>query len=95
MDILNIVGKNIRKLRKAKGYSQEKLALKAGVNRSYLGYIERGDKNLNLTTLRQISVALNVHPSVMLIDHSDFWDGYLIGSEVASNFSSTTKRGRK
>jgi transcriptional regulator with XRE-family HTH domain len=95
MDILDMVGKNIRKLRKAKGYSQEELAMKAGVNRSYLGYIERGDKNLNLTTLRQIALALKVHPSVMLIDHGDFWDGYLLGSEAAAHFGSTTKRGKK
>ncbi len=75
MDILGVVGKNIRKLRESKGYSQEELAQKAGLKRSYMGYIERGDKNVTLTTLRRIAIALNVHPSILLIDHGVFWEG--------------------
>jgi transcriptional regulator with XRE-family HTH domain len=75
MDILAVVGKNIRKLREEKGFSQEGLALRAGLKRSYMGYIERGDKNVSLTTLRQIAMALNVHPSVLIIEKSVFWDG--------------------
>jgi len=95
MDILGIVGKNIRKLREVKGYSQEELALKAGLKRSYMGYIERGNKNVTLTTLKQIALALNVHPSVMLMDRGVFWDGYPQYNETKSETGSATKKGRK
>ncbi len=67
MDILRVVGKNIRKLRESKGYSQEELAEKAGLKRSYLGHIERGDRNVTLTSLNQIAGALKVHPSVLML----------------------------
>ncbi|WP_441339066.1 helix-turn-helix domain-containing protein [Pseudoalteromonas sp. SR41-6] len=39
------VGKEIRKARKAKGFSQERLALNAKIDRSYMGRIERGEAN--------------------------------------------------
>lgn len=75
MDILGVAGKNIRTLRESKGYSQEELAEKAGLKRSYMGHIERGDKNVTLTTLRRIAIALNVHPSILLIESGTFWGG--------------------
>ena len=70
-----MAGKNIRTLRESKGYSQEELAEKAGLKRSYMGHIERGDKNVTLTTLRRIAIALNVHPSILLIESGTSWGG--------------------
>lgn len=53
-------GKRVREIRKSKGISQENLALLANVNRSYMGQIERGEFNLTLTKIYQLSEALEV-----------------------------------
>lgn len=53
-------GKKVREIRKAKGISQENLALLANINRSYMGQIERGEFNLTLTKIYQLSEALEV-----------------------------------
>ena len=54
------VGKKIAKIRKAKGMTQEKLALRADLNRAYIGYIERGERNASLETIRKIAKSLGV-----------------------------------
>lgn len=54
------LGNAIRVVRKQQGVSQEKLALLAGVDRSYIGRVERGDNNVALLTLLKIGEALNV-----------------------------------
>lgn len=56
-------GKIIRELRKEKGLSQEAFADLAGIDRSYMGHIERGEKNITLSKIYQLSVALNVSVS--------------------------------
>lgn len=56
-------GKVIRELRKANGMSQEAFADLAGIDRSYMGHIERGEKNITLTKIYQLSDALGIHPS--------------------------------
>lgn len=56
--ILEELGNNITKIRKAKGISQEKLAILAGVDRSFVGRIERGKANPTFLTLLRISKAL-------------------------------------
>lgn len=53
-------GAHIRKLRIERGMSQEQLAEKAQVHRTYVGMLERGEKNATITTLVKISAALNV-----------------------------------
>jgi transcriptional regulator with XRE-family HTH domain len=60
MDICSIIGTNIRKLRNAKKLSQEELAAEAGIDRSYLSEIENGYKNLSVTMLHRLAVALDV-----------------------------------
>ncbi len=67
VNILKVVGQNIRQLRESKGFSQEELAVKAGLRRSYIGNIERGDRNLTVVSLNRIAMALNVHPITLLI----------------------------
>lgn len=56
-------GIKVRSLRKAKGLSQEAIANLAGIDRSYMGQIERGEINLTLTKIYQIAGALEIAPS--------------------------------
>lgn len=58
MKIMEAIGGNIRLLRLKSGMSQEQLALNAGVNTSYIGQIERGEKNPTIKILDRISSAL-------------------------------------
>lgn len=53
-------GERVRKLRLAKSLSQEELAFKTGVHRTYLGSIERGERNPSLKNIAAIAKALNV-----------------------------------
>lgn len=53
------LGNQIRELRKTKGLSQEQLAFDAKVDRSYIGGIERGERNVSFLTLIKIAIALN------------------------------------
>ena len=55
-------GRVIRELRKERGLSQEAFADLAGIDRGYMGNIERGKSNVTLTKVFQISNALNVTP---------------------------------
>lgn len=54
------LGKAIRELRLSKGISQEKLALLAEVDRSYVGRVERGDNNVAVLTLARLASALDL-----------------------------------
>jgi transcriptional regulator with XRE-family HTH domain len=54
------IGKNIRGERKKRGLSQEKLAELADVHRTYIGMVERAEKNITLVSLEKIARALNV-----------------------------------
>ncbi|MCG8580682.1 helix-turn-helix transcriptional regulator [Carboxylicivirga sp. A043] len=64
--MLDVIGVNIRKKRKERGYSQEKLAFKAGIDRSYMGYIENGKYNITILKLDQIARALDVSISDLI-----------------------------
>jgi len=54
------LGERIRELRKKAGYSQEAFADAAGVHRTYMGTLERGEANLSLSNLNKISTALGI-----------------------------------
>ena len=60
------IGRAIRAARLAKGLSQEALADAAGVDRSYLGGIERGEHNLAVINLKKIAEALALRPSDLM-----------------------------
>lgn len=53
-------GKAVRELRKERGLSQEAFADLAGIDRSYMGHIERGEKNVTLTKIYQLTSALGI-----------------------------------
>lgn len=63
------VGQLIRKKRKEKEISQEKLALLCNIDRSYLGRIERGEVNITILKLYEISNILDADPKEFLPDN--------------------------
>jgi transcriptional regulator with XRE-family HTH domain len=65
-EILVKFGKKVREERKKLGYSQEVLADKAGVHRTYIGMIERGEKNITLANIQKVSKALKIKISKLV-----------------------------
>lgn len=57
--LLEELGKRIRRRRNALGWTQEELADNAGIDRSYIGGVERGERNLTISVLGQICQALD------------------------------------
>jgi transcriptional regulator with XRE-family HTH domain len=64
------VARNLRVLRKQKGLSQEELAFQAGINRNYVGQIEREEKSPTVDVVEKLALALGVGPQVMFIRSS-------------------------
>lgn len=58
--ILIKFGKRVRELRSQKGISQEQLSFKADLHRTYIGMIERAEKNITLINIEKIANALEV-----------------------------------
>src|SRR5579862_8835365 len=57
------IGKRVRQLREKKGLSQEALAGICSLHRTYIGLIERGERNLSLSTVETVAHGLDVQPS--------------------------------
>jgi transcriptional regulator with XRE-family HTH domain len=66
MDVIALLGRNVRRLRAEKGLSQEALALDAGMKRSYLSDLERGTRNPSVKALGRLAAALGVRPDELL-----------------------------
>lgn len=64
-----VIADNVRRLRKAKGLSQEELAEVCGYHRTYVGGIERGERNITIATLEALAGALGVEPQLLLLEH--------------------------
>ncbi|MFH4470099.1 helix-turn-helix domain-containing protein [Vibrio diabolicus] len=69
---LVLFGQRVRTLRKIKGLSQESMAALAGLDRSYMGHIERGEKNITLLKIYQISEALGIEVSDLFPREQDY-----------------------
>lgn len=65
-DLQRIVGKNLRAYRQAKGLSQEAFAELVGMHRTYIGGIERGERNLTLATVERYAEAIGLDPLDLL-----------------------------
>lgn len=59
-EILNLFGENVRKYRRLLNISQEELAFKANLHRTYIGMIERAEKNITLINIEKIANSLGV-----------------------------------
>lgn len=62
------LGNKIKELRTYKKYSQESFADKIGIHRTYMGAIERGEKNITIVTAKRISEGLDMSLSELLND---------------------------
>jgi len=61
-NILKIIGSNIKRYRTVLGLSQEKLAEFAGLHRTYVGAVERGERNISAKNIAKIAETLGVEP---------------------------------
>lgn len=71
--ILVAFGQLVRKHRKTKGFSQEAFADICEIDRSYMGGVERGERNLALVNIERIVAALDVKPSVFFKELDEHW----------------------
>ena len=70
MKIEKVVGANVRGFRMRLGVSQEKLAELADLHRTYIGQVERAEKNITVRSLYKIGMAPKIEPSILMIEDS-------------------------
>jgi transcriptional regulator with XRE-family HTH domain len=70
MSLRAVLAKNIRSLRKERGLSQESLADEAGLHRTYIGSVERAERNVSIDSIEKISKALKVSGARLLSEQS-------------------------
>jgi transcriptional regulator with XRE-family HTH domain len=66
MDMRVRLGRNVRRLREARGWSQEDYAERAGIHRTYVSDIERGSRNPTITVVEKLAKPLGVRPGKLL-----------------------------
>ncbi len=65
-DVLRRFGRRVRAERERVGLSQEQLAVAAGLHRTYVGSVERGERNISILNIHKIARALKVDPDSLL-----------------------------
>ena len=81
-NILTKFGNRLRQLRKERGLTQEKLAAKAGLHYTYIGSVERGEKNISLVNIERLAAMLDVEIIEFFPAEGKF-KGYLLAERVA------------
>jgi len=66
--LLQKLGGNIRAIRLNKGFSQEKLAERSGLHRTYVGGVERGERNISFVNLVRLAKALDIPVETLVKD---------------------------
>ncbi len=67
-DPLHIFGETMRQVRQQRGHTQDSLADLTGLHRTYIGGIERGERNLSLANIVKLANALRVRPADLMRD---------------------------
>lgn len=70
-DLQRIVGRNLRAFREARGLSQEAFAEVLGVHRTYMGGVERGERNLTLKSVERLAGRIEVDPLSLLVSEDE------------------------
>lgn len=87
--VLKAFGQAVRECRKAQGFSQEGFAHYCGLDRSYMGGVERGERNVTLANMERIISALHMKPSEFFLALDAHFRGIAVqrGSTVPSGFA--------
>jgi transcriptional regulator with XRE-family HTH domain len=67
MDLIHCFAQNVRKYRKERGYSQERLAELCGLHRTYISALERERRNISVDNIQKIADALDIEPYLLLM----------------------------
>jgi transcriptional regulator with XRE-family HTH domain len=67
-ELQKILGRNLRRLRESEGMSQEEFAEKLGYHRTYLGGVERGERNLTLRSVERIADLTGADPISLITE---------------------------
>ena len=70
-ELQKTLGRNLRRLRESEGMSQEDFADKLGYHRTYLGGVERGERNLTLRSVERIAILISTDPLYLLKEPGD------------------------
>jgi transcriptional regulator with XRE-family HTH domain len=70
-DVKVLFGNRVRQLRKERGWSQEAFAHRVGLDRSYMGSVERGERNVSLENICLIAAALGVGAAALFEEWSE------------------------
>ena len=72
MDMRKLVGRNVARLRRAKGLTQEEIEVRSGFSQQYLSGLERGKRNPTIVTLYELAQALGVsHIELVKVDEAE------------------------
>lgn len=66
INLRELLASNVRTLRQARGLSQEALAARAGIHRTYVGSVERAERNISIDNIGKLARALGVGPDELL-----------------------------
>lgn len=66
-EVATSFGNRVRELRKKSGLSQEELAFKSQLDRSYVGQVERGECNITISNIYKLAIGLEARPSDLLL----------------------------
>ncbi|WP_334162653.1 helix-turn-helix domain-containing protein [Phenylobacterium sp.] len=66
MDVVKLLGRNVKAWRRQRGLTQEELAARADMDRSYVSDLERGQRNPSVKALGRLALALDIEPALLL-----------------------------
>lgn len=81
MDLRRVVGNNVKHWRTKRGYSQEELAFRSELHRTYVSAVERGIRNPTVLIVGKLAAALGVRPVLLLDDYAGSTDDVILGAD--------------
>lgn len=81
MDLRRVVGNNVKHWRTKRGYSQEELAFRSELHRTYVSAVERGIRNPTVLIVGKLAAALGVRPVMLLDDYAGRAYDVILGAD--------------